>query len=324
MPILTGSASLTRCTVLSGPNPPDFDTAPFVALAEGSEVCESIGFLPFEPGAEYQVAHDRWAFRVRFDQLRPDPTAVRERLADLVRVEREQSGGFVGAKKRKELRHLAEEELLVEARPRSQIFECVLDGRILHLGTTANAHIGRILLLLRKAGVIVEFKTPWSDHGDPAIESDLLQITDPSQSLHGSRFLQWLLEDQELVLEPVDGYVKLQIRDARITATGRILGEIHRHLDDDCELLAAKLAAAETSFRLDALAFRVSGVRLERSRSGHWIERLDERLEQIGAVWDLLDRKYAESRKSQRRGSTRRRAIASAAGSGGGEVVPIR
>lgn len=304
MPILTGSASLTRFNIPLQTDEIDFDEQAFREILPGSQIRESIGFVPFEPGAEYRVGNDRFAFRVRIDKLAPDPTVLRERLRTLIATELETSGfDTVSARKRKELRQLAEEELLIEARPSSKIVEAVIDGKVLHVASTANSVLGKITLLMRKVGVIADFKTPWIDNGDEDLESDILEVHDPGQSLHGSRFLKAILGDRELPLEPAEGYVKLQTERARVIVTGEVVRDVHSYIDEGCELLAAKLVAGEASFRLDALPFRISGLKLRKPAMGHWTERLDERLEQIDEVWELLDRKYVEAgRTSSPRG----------------------
>lgn len=302
MPLLSGAVSVTRLDVTARPAEPVFDDQPFRSIVARSEVKESIGFVPFEPEADYQIGTDRWAFRVRIDQLRPDPTAVRERLRDLLRIEREEHGiEVVPPQRTQALRSLAEEELVLEAQPRSRIVEGVLDGKLLYLATTANNQLGKILQLLRKVEILADFKTPWNDLGQGDADSEILEIHDPHQSLHGSQFLKRLLGDQELMIEPSDGYVKLQTREARVIVSGSVLRELHRYVDAGAELLAAKLLHAEWALRLDALAFRISGLRLDRSSPGHWTERLDERLQKIEAVWELLDRKYAEKARAPRR-----------------------
>ena len=309
MPILSGSASITRFNVTVPAEGPEFQEHTFTTIEPGSEVRESIGFIPFEPGAEYQIGHSRYAFRVRIDRLTPDPTAVRERFRDLVRAELEETDStFVNARRRKQLRNLAQEELLLDARPSSRIVEGVIEDRLLYVGTSANNVIGKIIRLLSKAGVVAEFRTPWLERGDADIESELMEVYDPGQSIAGSRFVQGVLGDQEVMVDPSSGHVKLQTRDARITVTGGVLPELHRHIDEGCEVMAAKLLTATTSFRLDALSFRLSGLKLERSALEHWTERLDERLEQIVEVFELLDRKYDEWRVGSRGRAADRRA----------------
>ena len=301
MPILRGSASLTRFNVALPPTL-DFGQAEFREIVPGSEVRETIGFLPFEPTADYQVASARWAFRIRIDRLQPDATAVRERLAGLLRDEEEQTGTQrISARRRKELKHLAEEELLRDARPSSKIVEGVIADGGLQTGTTANSVIGKCLLLLRKIGVAADFKTPWDDLGDGEAESDVLEALGPGQSIWGARFLADLISDREVMLEPVDGYAKLQGRERRITMAGKIVGDVVAYVADGAELVTAKLTTAERSFRLDGLAFRLSGLSLDPARGMHWSEALDQRLEQIDAVWELLDRKYAEHRRGRSR-----------------------
>ena len=301
MPILSGSASLTRFSVTVS-DELDFDSEEFRELAPGSEVRESIGFLPFEPGADYQVGVNRWAFRVRIDRLVIDPTLVRERLADLLRTEAEQTGGRISAAKRKELKNLAQEELLPRARTASNIIECVIDGAVLYIGTTANNTLGKIVLLLRKIGVIASFKTPWIDLGEDVAESEIMEVYGPDQSMHGSTFLKGLIGDDDLLIEPVEGWAKLATHNARIAITGKVLSDVLSYVEDGAELLAAKLISGDFVFRLDGLSFRISGLTLRRPAMGHWTERLDERLEQIESVWELLDTKYAELRRPKSRG----------------------
>jgi len=300
MALLSGSASITRCTVTSTPDVPDFDQVPFRGIQPGSEVRESVGFVPFEPEADYQVGNRRFAFRVRIDKVKPDPTLLKERLAELVRSEREATGAaYVGPKKRKELRHLAEEELLVQSSPQSQIIEGVLDDLVLYLGTTANNRLGTILLLLRRIGVLAEFKTPWIDFGDPEVKSDLVPTGDASQSVLGCQFLKSLVDDREVMFEPEAGNVRIQTREAKVTLTGGVLPELLRYLkrEDEMEILAAKLLTPEARFRLDGLTWRVSSMAVETGGQGHWTERLDERMEKVASVFELLDRKYKAFRR---------------------------
>ena len=70
MGLLSGAASVTRFNLPVRPQEIDFEAAAFRAIAPGSEVRESVGFVPVEPEAEYAVGAGRWAFRVRVDRLR--------------------------------------------------------------------------------------------------------------------------------------------------------------------------------------------------------------------------------------------------------------
>ena len=172
MPILTGSASLSRFDVALPPTV-TFDEQEFREIRAGAEVRESIGFLPFEPQADYQIGAARWAFRVRIDKLSPDPTALRERIADLIRSELEATASDkLSRRRRKELKHLAEEELLRDARPSSKIIEGVLDDGVLHLGTTSNAVIGKVLLLLRKGADLDTLGLQRAPDDDPRLGPD--------------------------------------------------------------------------------------------------------------------------------------------------------
>ena len=95
MGLLSGTASVTRFAVGQRPVEPDFERWAFEEIQPGAEVRERVGFVPFEPGAVYRIGHERWAFRVRCDVVRPDGGAVRERLAQLVATEKEQTG-YIG------------------------------------------------------------------------------------------------------------------------------------------------------------------------------------------------------------------------------------
>ncbi len=295
MGLLSGSVSVTRFNVPSRPEEPDFESARFFEIQPGSEVKERVGFIPMEPGAPYQVGNSRFAFRVRVDKLSPDPTAVRERLKELIQTELEATGApYVGARKRKQLRELAEEELIVRATPRSKIIEGALDGRLLYVATTAKAYLGIVLLLLRQIGIVAEPKAPWLDAGVGEIESDILEGLEPEQSVLGSRFVKALVGDSELTLEPASGSLSLRTREARITLSGVVVPDLLRYLKRGAEILSARLTTGEIGFRFDALDYRINGLKVESGRHDHWTELLDERLEGISAAWELLDRKFEE------------------------------
>jgi hypothetical protein len=293
MGLLAGAASVTRfnVTVLSGE--PDFNQIPFREITPGSEVRQRAGFLPFEPDAPYRIGHDRFAFRVRIDNVRPDPTAVRERLRDLLKTERETTGKPAGASTRKKLRHLAEEELLTRTAPRSRVVECCLAGKLLWVGSTGSGAIGTVLTLLRAIGVVVEPKTPWLDRGEKPVDSDIVRTPGREQSILGCRFLKALLGDSEIMLEPESGSVSLQTADIRVSLRGAVLLDLQRYLKADAEILHAKLVVGESAFRFDALSFRVAGLRLRVERFETWVEQLDARMERIAALFELLDARYA-------------------------------
>ena len=294
MSLLSGSVSVTRFNVAPFPGEPDFEQERFVEIQPGSEVRERVGFVPMEPEAPYEVGQGRYAFRVRIDRLKPDPTAVQERLKQLVRTELDAGAEFVGARKRKELRQLAEEELIVKTTPASRIIECCLDGKVLYVATTSKDHLGKVIAQLRKIGLVADPKTPWLDRGDPEVESDLVAAYEPGQSVLGCRFLKALMGDRDLMFESEAGYVQLQTAETRITLSGAVTSDLHRYVKRGAEILAAKLLTGDASFRFDALNFRISSLRFEIGRHDHWTDLLDERLEKIAAIWDLLESKYKE------------------------------
>lgn len=298
MGLLTGSASVTRCIVTSRPDEIKFDSAAFEEITPGATLRERNGFIPFEPGAEYQVGQRRWAFRVRIDVLKPDPTRVQERLKELIRAHVESADDpFVSIRKRRELRQLAEEEILLVTSPRSRVIECCLDDSTLWIGTTAKAHLGTVLGLLYQVNVIADFRTPWLDHGDTSPASDVLQASEPWQSLLGCRFLRRLLEDADIMVEPESGSARLVTRQAKVTLSGAVVNDLLNFVERGAVLLAARMVAGKMTFRFDAFNYRLSGIRIETEHHERWQDLLDERLEKIDAIHELLDHKYTGLRK---------------------------
>ena len=295
MGLLTGAVAVTRFNVVVPPEGPDFERARFWEIEPGSEVRERMGFVPFELDAAYEIGKGRYAFRVRIDRVRPDATAVKERLKELIKAETEATGKpFVGAKTRKKLRELAEAESAMRQAPRTRILECCIDGSVLYVASTAKTHLGTVLTLLRQAGVEADFKAPWLDEAPEADElSDVVLPKEPGQSVLGCRFLRALLEEPEVMVEPETGSVRLATREARVTLAGGVLHDLFRYLEEGAEILAAKIHVGPVMMRFDALSYRLNGLKLEPVRNEHWTIDLDQRLEQIAAVFATLDGKYA-------------------------------
>ncbi|HVG07657.1 MAG TPA: hypothetical protein VNM67_08125 [Thermoanaerobaculia bacterium] len=294
MGLLSGTISVTRFNVSVPPDGPDFERARFWAIEPGSEVRERMGFVPFEIEAPYEVGQGRWAFRVRIDKVRPDPTAVKERVKELIRAEMETTGApFVGSKTRKKLRELAESELCAGQAPRTRILECCIDGTLLYVASTAKTYLGTVLTLLRQAGVEADFKAPWLDEAPEADEaSDIVLPKEPGQSVLGCRFLRVLLEEPEVMVEPETGSVRLATREAKVSLTGAVLHDLFRFLEEGAEILSAKIHVGTVLMRFDALSYRLNGLKLEPVRNEHWTVDLDQRLEQIRGVFEVLDEKY--------------------------------
>jgi len=150
--------------------------------------------------------------------------------------------------------------------------------------------------MLRRLGVVADFKTPWLDRDDQDVESPILEIFEPGEAVLGARFLRALLGDREIIFEPESGFVRLRTEDARITLGGAVLKDLHRYVERGAELLSAKMLVGDppSTFRLEATSFRIAGLKIETSKHDHWTELLDERLEKINEVFELLDRKYDE------------------------------
>ena len=295
MGLLSGSISVTRFNVVVPPEGPDFERIQFWAIDPNSEVRERIGVIPFEIDASYEVGQGRYAFRVRIDRIRADATAVKERLKELIKAEMEATGRpFVGAKTRKKLRELAEAELCSGQAPRTRILECCIDGTILYVASTAKSHLGTVLTLLRQAGVEADFKAPWLDQAPEVDEaSDIVIPKEPGESVLGCRFVKALLEEPEVMVEPETGSIRLATREAKVSLTGAVLNELFRYLEEGAEILSAKIHVGTHLMRFDALSYRVNGLKLEPVRNEHWTVDLDQRLEQVAAVFETLDGKYA-------------------------------
>lgn len=311
MGLVRGSASITRFRITGGPETPDFDRHRFTEIPQASEIRESIGFVPFEPDAPYEVGAQRFVFRLRIDRRRPDATGVRERLRELVRIELESTGReFMGTKRRRELKELAEAELLSRAAPRSKIVEGCLDGRIAWIGTTGKNDLGVVVQALRGIGVLLDPLTPWADEPEDFGGDDAGLAREPGESVLGCRFLRGLLGDEEVMFEPVSGSVRLVTREAKVSLSGGVLPELVRYVEEGCEVVAAKLVVGDLVFRFDGPSFRVSSLKVETAKYEHWTGQLDERLERISGLFELLDGKF----KAARRGLDAPPALAAVAG----------
>ena len=301
MGLLSGSASITRCRVTAMPEEIDFDKAAFSEIPPSSSIREKIGFIPMEPGSEYRIGQHRWAFRVRIDRLKPDSTAVRERLRELLKVERETGAEMrVAPRRRRELRELAEEEILLRTAPKSRIIECSIDRENLWIANTSDAWLGTVLVLLESVGVTASLRTPWQDRGDEDPESGIVQGYAEWQSVLGCRFLKSFLNDHELMLEPVQGSVRLASPVARINLSGEVMSEVLHYVAAGAEMLAARISGPEYSFYFDGLNYRVNSLKIETEYHEAWENLLDERLEKIEALYDLLDLKYKQWMQSSR------------------------
>jgi len=295
MGLLSGSASVTRCRVDARPEDIDFEKFAFTEIPPASSIRERIGFLPAEPGADYQIGQHRWAFRVRIDHLKPDSTALREKLKELLKAEREATGEiYVSPRQRKFLREQAENEILLRTTPRSKIIECAIDRENLWIGSTSDAFLGTVLILLKSLGVSATLRTPWLDQGQESTHSEIVEISESWQSILGCHFLKSLLSDSELMVEAVSGSVRMATPVTRMSLSGEVLPDVIRYVEDGAEMLSAKICSPEYQFRFDALNFRVNSLKIETESYEAWEDLLDERLERLEALYDLLDTKYQQ------------------------------
>lgn len=292
MGLMTGSIACTRFSVVSAPEELDFEAVPFRALQAGSNIRESTGFIPYEPGADYQIANRQWAFRIRLDQKKVDRNQHQERLRELIKIEHEQVGP-PSIKKIQELRKLAEEELLATQSSTTQIIECLIDDATLYVGTVSQTKLGLVSAMLLKLGVQIDFKTPWLELGMESAASQVIDYKDGSQSVLGCDFLKWLLNDPEFFPEIEQGQGKL-ITDEGTTVTlkGTIQNDLDRYLDSGADLLTLKLIYNDVVLTLDGLSFRISGLKVNPYKSQHWIETLQSRMERVGDLWQTLDDRF--------------------------------
>lgn len=292
MGFLSGSLACTRFNVVSIPEEPNFEAGAFRLIQPGSSITESSGFVPFEIDEPYDWGAQRYAFRVRMDKINVDSTLVKERLRELIKTELDR-GERLGPKKKKKLKELAEDEIMARSAPRSKVIEGIIDGPILYIGSTSKTHLGTVLTLLQKIGIEVEYKTPWLEKGWEEEDSALVDLKEPGQSLHGSRFLKELLNAEDFMVEPEKGSIKLATHsNAKVTLTGEVLGELDHYLEEGAELLAAKMIYGELAFSFDALAYRLNGLKLQSVKGDHWTETLDERMEYLKGMWEVLDEKF--------------------------------
>ena len=291
MPLLTGNVACTRFNIISIPDEPDFEQQGFKALHPGSAIRERAGFVPFELGEPYQIGHKRWAFRVRIDKVTVDSTLVKERFKELLKTEEEQVGP-PSPNVKKELRRLAEDELLSRTAPRSRIIECMIENGVLYAGSNSNNHLDTICGLLKKIGIEVEYKAPWVELGQDQ-DSPLVDASNPGESVLGCHFLKKLTEDPSVFVEPEKGSARLITSEGtKVSLSGSVLGELHRFLDEGAELLSAKLIVNETQITFTGLSYQISGLKVEKCHGDHWSEVLDERMDPVRAMWQLLDEKY--------------------------------
>ncbi len=292
MGLLNGAVACTRFTITSMPEEIPFDNASFRAITPGSAIRERSGFVPFKPEEPYLIGAGRWAFRVRIDKVLLDSTLINERLMELIKVE-EENVGPPSPQTKRQLRKLAEDELMAHPSPKSKIIECYIDNMILYVGSTSKGHLGTVLELLQRLGVEVEYKTPWLDRALDEPGNEIVDFKEPGQSIWGARFLKKLMGDSETIVEPEKGSVKLQTLDgAKVGLSGPVNRELDRLLDAEAEILSAKLLMKDVSFNLDGLAFRISGFKLDSFKSSHWIEQLEERMEHVKGLWDILELKF--------------------------------
>lgn len=299
MGFLAGNVACTRFNVTVLPELVDFETARFFEIQPGSNLVESMGFVPFELDEEYTFGKDRYAFRVRIDKINVDSTRVKEHLRVLVKAE-EDRGAIVGSKLRKKLKTLAEQDILAQSNPRTKVIEAVIDRDVLYVGSTSKSHLGAVLDLLNRVGVQVEYKTPWLDANLDEEPNDIVEMKEPGQSIYGCRFLKWLLSDPDMFVEPEKGSIKLATpTHARVNLSGEVLGELDHYLEEGAEILTAKLLFNGVPMTFDGTSYRINSLKLETVKGEHWTETLDGRLDMLRTIWDALDEKWQLYREKE-------------------------
>ncbi|PIE03503.1 MAG: hypothetical protein CSA81_01815 [Acidobacteria bacterium] len=294
MPLLSGNVACTRFNVISMPDELNFEQEAFHLIQPGSAIKDRIGFVPFELEESYELRPKTWAFRVRRDKVTVDSTLLKERVKELIKIENEQTGPPSFSKK-KELRQLAEDELLARTAPRSSIVECLIEHGVVYVGSTAKASTDAVSELLRRIGVELEYKTPWLELGQEA-ESSIVEAKDPGQSVLGCHFLKKLLEQSDVLVEPVKGRAKLITSEGtHVSLAGSVINEMNRYLDEGAELISAKLIVKEATLQFDGLSYHFSGLKVENAKADHWTETLETRMDSIRAMWEMLDERYLQA-----------------------------
>lgn len=330
MPLLKGSVSVAPFQILEMTTAePDFEAARFEPIEEGSEVRMSSGFVPMAQAIDdgttgpdlYRFGTKRWVARYRMDELKADPGALKDRIAELIREEFEAGADAVSKKRRQELAEQAEAELVIGTVPTRKYVELVIAGDKLYIASTSKAYLGQVLSALRRIGVNVAQRAPWEQEKLEELTLEAIESLDVGESAWASRFLSHLVEQSTpaLGVELEDGAIKLATTDsAKVTVRGVVKAHLVQHLEAGSELLSAKLAAGDLWFNLD-LRWWVRGLKLPACKSDHWTDALEQRLEKIEDLFDLLERRFAELRPAIEAGcvpenrATRQAAIPAAA-----------
>ena len=306
MGILRGAASVTRFHYsLAGDL--DVAAAEFQPIDPASEIRDAAGVVPMvarEPLGDV-IAGGRHTFRVRIDKRRPDAAAVRERLDELVAAEIEAGAHFVGPRRRRDLRELAEEEHLPR-NPRTKYIDCVTEpSGVLWVGSTSPADLSTVQAVCRRMGLETSLLTPWRDLDGEPFEG--MMDLPPGASLRGSMFLKDQLRtflagrrgESGVMLEPETGRLEVAVDGVRHVVVGEVCPAAAEILESSAAWpvkakLVAGLDGQNAAFTFHALTFRVSSLKVETGKHEHWTELLDERLEKIAAVYGLLDELYEE------------------------------
>ena len=71
--------------VVSAPEKLELEKLSFRALQPGTQLTQSEGFIPFELEESYEIGAGNFAFRIRIDTLKADPTLLKERIKELIK-----------------------------------------------------------------------------------------------------------------------------------------------------------------------------------------------------------------------------------------------
>lgn len=230
----------------------DLEAIEFREIQPGSEIRESVGVVPMWSGVDMKAWDGAYAFRVRVDTRRPNATKVRERVRQMVEVELEHGAAIVGPKKRRELKALAEEELIFEAEIKMKMIEVYILGEDLLIGSASDSDVDRVVGLLRKVGIAPEPVFPWGQ--------------DVADGSSGREFLGRLSmsRGEELWINSVDGAVKINLPEGRVSATGSIGQVLSLLHNKPHEIISAKVIlgmdAEGGEFHLDGFPWRIRGL----------------------------------------------------------------
>lgn len=249
--------------------------------------------MPMKPGAQYELAGDRCAGRVRMDEVKPDPVVVRDRYEELLTDEVDPPG----KRRRQELAELAWCEAATGTTPRRRYVEWVKDGDLLYIGSASRPETSAAIDLFRKTGgTNILPATPWETLGD--MTCDAVEANHPGQSVWGARFLRAVAASpsREMSVSLEEGAASLRRGDLKLSLSGDIRAPLTHHLDEGAEVISARLQG-QYLLTIDGLSWWIKSLALPApAPSAHWADSLGTRLAAIRDAFEWIDSAFADLR----------------------------